>query len=188
MPGQCLLQEVDQRRVNPTSGVEECSEVCWKYPSIIFQYTWACLPLVFQISKPWIFFWRRFQIYLELITRLFVPIHQLLFWTTWSWRLIFLPPDSPAVATPLLASLVRKIVLSDRVITENSVNIMPLLLGTHSTHPSADWNIRFHFCSWSDEVFHFFVLLIRIIMYCKHYFTVCTAGSQQLKYPEPRYE
>ena len=109
MPGQCLLQEVDQRRVNPTSGVEECSEVCWKYPSIIFQYTWACLPLVFQISKPWIFFWRRFQIYLELITRLFVPIHQLLFWTTWSWRLIFLPPDSPAVATPLLASPVRKI-------------------------------------------------------------------------------
>ena len=188
MPGQCLLQEVDQRRVNPTSGVEECSEVCWKYPSIIFQYTWACLLLVFQISKPWIFFWRRFQIYLELITRLFVPIHQLLFWTTWSWRLIFLPPDSPAVATPLLASLVRKIVLSDRVITENSVNIMPLLLGTHSTHPSADWNIRFHFCSWSDEVFHFFALLIRIIMYCKHYFTVCTAGSQQLKYPEPRYE
>ena len=120
--------------------------------------------------------------------QLFVPIHQLLFWTTWFWRLIFLPPDSPAVATPLLASPVRKIVLSDRVVTENSVNIMPLLLGTHSTHPSADWNIRFHFCSWSDEVFHFFVLLIRIIMYCKHYFTVCTAGSQQLKYPEPRYE
>ena len=56
-------------------------------------------------------------------------------------------PDSPAVPTPLLASPVRKIVVSDREITDEvgtsgDVNIMPLLLGTDiDIHPSSDWNM-----------------------------------------------